>query len=71
MSARLRRGWGFRIRLLIARGWPPHEFPGGDNDGAIFDEQLAAFEEGVEQWWRVVPAPEGADPGVWHFLEED
>lgn len=61
-----------RMEEARPRGVPlPHEFPGGDNDGAIFDEQLAAFEEGVEQWWRVVPAPEGADPGVWHFLEED
>ena len=45
----------------------PHKFP----DGAIEAEQLAAFEEGVEEWWRVVPPPEGADPEVWHYLDED
>ena len=49
----------------------PYQFPGGDPMGAIEHEQLAAFEEGVEEWWRVIPAPEGEDPAVWHTLEED
>ncbi len=49
----------------------PHEFPGGDCDGAIGDEQLAAFEAGVDEWWRVIPPPEGDDPEVWHYLEDD
>lgn len=47
-----------------------HPFPRGDSTGAIEATQLAAFEAGVEQWWRVVPAPEGADPSVWHYLED-
>ena len=49
----------------------PWQFPGGDADEAISGEQLHAFEEGVEEWWRVIPAPEGADPEVWHYLAED
>jgi len=49
----------------------PHQFPGGDCDGAIGDEQLAAFEAGVDAWWRVIPAPEDADTAVWHYLEDD
>lgn len=48
----------------------PDEFPRGDSTGAIEATHLAAFEAGVEQWWRVVPAPEGADPSVWHYLED-
>ncbi len=49
----------------------PYQFTGGDPDGAIEGEQLAAFEAGVEAWWQVVPAPEGADPAVWHTLDEE
>ena len=49
----------------------PDQFPGGDHDGAIGDEQLAAFEAGVEQWWRVIPPPAGADAAEWHYLAED
>ncbi len=49
----------------------PHQFRGGDCDGAIGDEQLAAFEAEVEDWWRVIPPPEDADPAVWHYLEDD
>ena len=49
----------------------PYKFPGGDREGAIEAKQVAAFEAGVEEWWRVVPAPEGADPEVWHYLDED
>ena len=43
----------------------------GDPDGAIEGEQLAAFEAGAAQWWRVIPSPEGADPAVWHYLDDD
>ena len=49
----------------------PHKFPGGDPDGAIEAEQLAAFEEGVEEWWRVIPPSAGEDTAVWHYLDED
>lgn len=49
----------------------PHQFPGGDPDGAIEAEQLAAFEAGVEEWWWVIPAPAGEDPAQWHWLAED
>ena len=49
----------------------PYRFPGGDRDGEIGDEQLAAFEAGVDAWWRVIPPPEDADPAVWHYLEDD
>ena len=49
----------------------PHKFPGGDPDGAIEGEQLAAFEEGVEEWWRVVPPSEGEDTAAWHYLDEE
>ena len=49
----------------------PYQFPGGDLQGEIEGEQLAAFEAGVEEWWRVVPAPEGGDPAVWHYLDEE
>ena len=49
----------------------PYKFPGGDREGATEAKQLAAFEAGVEEWWRVVPAPEGADPEVWHYLDEE
>ena len=48
----------------------PYRFPGGDRDGEIGDEQLAAFEAGVAAWWRVIPPPEDADPGTWHYLED-
>ena len=48
----------------------PWDLPGGDSQGTIYDEQLAAFEAGVEDWWRVTPPPEGADPEVWHYLAE-
>ena len=48
----------------------PYRFPGGDRDGEIGDEQLAAFEAGVAEWWRVIPPPEDADPAVWHYLED-
>ena len=41
---------------------PPYRFPGGDSDGKIEGEQLAAFEAGVDAWWRVIPPPEDADP---------
>ena len=49
----------------------PHKFPGGDPDGAIEGEQLAAFEEGVAEWWRVIPPSEGDDMAVWHYLDEE
>ena len=52
-------------------GLEPYRFPGGDRDGEIGYEQLAAFEAGVAAWWRVIPPPEGADPGTWHYLEEE
>ena len=46
----------------------PHEFPGNHELGEVEAEQLAAFEAGVEAWWRVIPPPYGADPAVWHYL---
>ena len=49
----------------------PDELPGGDPQFEIADEQFAAFEAGAEAWWRVIPPPSGADPGVWHYLADD
>jgi hypothetical protein len=44
----------------------PGEFP-GHSEYDVEEEQLAAFEEGVEEWWRVVPAGPGEDPDFWHY----
>ena len=46
----------------------PHAFPGFAM-GEVEAEQLAAFEAGEDNWWRVVPAGPGDDPGDWHFAE--
>jgi hypothetical protein len=66
---------GYRLEAMEAErpitARAPQHFPGGDPYCNIQDEQLAAFEAGVEEWWRVVPAPEGEDPAEWHYLEED
>lgn len=62
------------VRMSEARPWHarhPGQFPCGDPDGEIEAAQLAAFEAGVEQWWRVIPAPPGGDPEAWHYLDPD
>ena len=46
----------------------PHEFAGFEAR-AVEAEQLAAFEAGEDDWWCVVPAGPGEDPGDWHFAE--
>ena len=46
----------------------PHAFA-GYKMGAVEAEQLAAFEAGEDDWWCVVPAGPGEDPGDWHFAE--
>ena len=54
-----------RVRL-------PHQFPGHDSED-VAAEQLWAFEEGVDNWWLVIPPPDGAPDGEgaeWHFAEE-
>jgi hypothetical protein len=43
------------------------QFPGHAAED-VAAEQLAAFEEGVEDWWLVVPGPDG-DDGQWHFAD--
>lgn len=62
------------VRMSEARPWHarhPGQFPCGDPDGEIEAAQLAAFEAGVAEWWRVIPAPPGSDPGVWHYLDPE
>jgi hypothetical protein len=46
----------------------PGEFP-GHSEYDVEQEQLAAFEDGVEEWWRVVPAGPGEDPDFWHYAD--
>lgn len=46
----------------------PHAFAGYAM-GTVEAEQLAAFEAGEDNWWRVVPAEPDEDPGDWHFAE--
>ena len=46
----------------------PHQFAGHAR-GEVEAEQLAAFEAGEDDWWCVVPAGPGDDPGDWHFDE--
>ena len=46
----------------------PYAFP-GHASGEVEIEQLEAFEEGVDEWWLVVPARPGEDPDVWHYAE--
>ena len=47
----------------------PHKFAGYAL-GEVEGEQLAAFEAGEDEWWRMVPAGPDDDPGNWHFEEE-
>jgi len=46
----------------------PDEFPGHDQCD-VEEEQLAAFEAGVDEWWRVVPPGPDDDPDEWCFAE--
>ncbi|WP_305095685.1 hypothetical protein [Croceibacterium aestuarii] len=48
----------------------PHDFADYPAD-AVEEEQLAAFEDGVEQWWQVVPPGPDDDPEEWRYAEED
>ncbi len=48
----------------------PHDFVDYPAD-AVEEEQLAAFEEGVEQWWLVVPPGPDDDPEEWCYAGED
>ena len=61
-----------RMEEARPRGVPlPHEIHGDYEMDEVEGYQLAALEDGVEEWWRVIPAPEGADPDVWHFLAQE
>lgn len=44
----------------------PDDF-GGYEMGEVEAEQLAAFEAGEDNWWRIVPPEEGDDPADWHY----
>jgi hypothetical protein len=44
----------------------PHLYTGYEM-GDVEAEQLAAFEAGVDGWWRAVPPEADEDPDDWHF----
>ena len=46
----------------------PGEFP-GHKLCDVEDEQLAAFEAGVEEWWRVVPPDPDDDSEDWCYAD--
>ncbi|WP_095011787.1 hypothetical protein [Tsuneonella mangrovi] len=52
------------------RAKAPHEFTGWNLDD-VEAEQMAAFEAGVEEWWRVVPPGPGDPDDEWVFAAPD
>lgn len=48
----------------------PHQFA-GYGMGEVEAEQMAAYEQGVPEWWLVLPPADGEDADEWLFADEE